>query len=187
MKKQRMKVEIVDLTEENLSNAPEWKSHPYSCKYCIYWEYPEECIQPFKEKKEDMIEMKLKWLRNTRENFGNCGKIIYVDEKAIGFTQYATLEFLPRSSHFQTVPPGNDAVLISCLFIAKREYRRLGLGSQLLQSIIDELRERGVNAIETFARKESSENPSGPVEFYLKNGFRIFRDNPEVPIMRLDL
>ncbi|MCX7785984.1 MAG: hypothetical protein N2201_07195 [candidate division WOR-3 bacterium] len=44
-----MRVKIVNLTEENLLDAPQWDAHPVSCKYCIYWEYPEECIDPKKE------------------------------------------------------------------------------------------------------------------------------------------
>ncbi len=36
-----MDVQIVELTEENLVQAPEWDSHPYSCKHCLYWEHPE--------------------------------------------------------------------------------------------------------------------------------------------------
>jgi len=78
-------------------------------------------------------------------------------------------------------------VLISCLFIAQKEYRGRGLGKQLLQSIIEDLRKRGVKAVETFARKNNPNNPSGPVEFYLKNGFKIHRDDPEYPLMRLEL
>jgi hypothetical protein len=49
------------------------------------------------------------------------------------------------------------------------------------------LRKRGVKAVETFARKNNPNNPSGPVEFYLKNGFRVLRDDPEFPLMRLEL
>ena len=50
-----MNIEIVNLTEENLIDAPEWPAHPYSCTYCICWESPEECIDPAKEKKDDMM------------------------------------------------------------------------------------------------------------------------------------
>jgi len=41
-----MKIELVNLIEENLRDAPEWGSYPFSCKYCIYWEFSEECIDP---------------------------------------------------------------------------------------------------------------------------------------------
>ena len=182
-----MKFEVVDLTEENLRDAPEWESHPFSCKYCIYWEFPEECIDLAMERKENRIQKKLKWLRSTYQDFGNCGKMIYVNEKTAGYAQYAPPGLLPRSADYHSGLPSDDAVLISCLFIPHQEFRGLGLGSRLLQSIIDDLRKREIRAVETFARKGNPNSPSGPVEFYLKNRFRIHKDDKEFPLMRLDL
>ncbi len=181
-----MKIDIVDLTVGNLNDAPEWNSHPFSCKYCIYWEFPEECIDPAMEKKEDMLRKKLIWLQNTQNTFGNCGKIAYINGKPAGYAQYAPPKFLPNSVNYSLLP-SDDAVLISCLFIPQKEFRRCGVGSKLLQSIIDDLRKRGVKAVETFARKGRAENPSGPVEFYLRNGFTIYKDDEEFPLMRLEL
>ena len=182
-----MRIEIVNLTRENLKDAPEWKTHPFSCKYCIYWEFPEECIDSAREKKKDMFRKKLKWLRNTNKIFGNCGKIVYANGLPVGYAQYAPPGLFPRSNDYQSGPLSDDAVLISCLFIPEKEFRRVGLGSQLLKSIIDDLRERGIRAVETFARKGNPENPSGPVTFYLKKGFKVFKDDKEFPLMRLDL
>lgn len=181
-----MKIEIVNITPVNLADAPEWDSHPFSCKYCIYWEFPEECIDPAKEKRESMLEKKLNWLRNTNKAFGNCGMIAYMVGKPAGYAQYAPPRFLPGSAHYQ-LRPSDDAVLISCLFVPDKGLRQSGVGSQLLQSIIDDLRERGVKAVETFARKDESNNPSGPMEFYLRNGFRVHEDDKEFPLMRLGL
>ncbi len=180
-----MNVEIVSLTEENLVEAPEREEYPFSCKYCLYWEFPEGCIEL--KRKEDLLAKKLDWLRNARSSFGDCGKIMYVDGKPIGYAQYAPPKMLPLSAKYPSGPPSEDTVLIACLFIAQKEYRRLGLGRKLLQRIIEDLRKRGIKAVETFARKNDPNNPSGPIEFYLKNGFRVFRDDPEFPLMRLEL
>lgn len=182
-----MCVEIVSLTEENLVEAPEWDEHPFSCKYCIYWEFPEECVEPSREDREKMLAKKINWLRSVRNMFGDCGKLVYVDGKPVGYAQYAPPKKLPLSAEYPAGPPSGDAVLISCLFIAEKEYRRRGLGKQLLQSIIEDLRKRGVKAVETFARRNNPNNPSGPMEFYLKNGFRVLRDDPGFPLMRLEL
>lgn len=181
-----MKIEVVDLTVGNLKDAPEWNSHPFSCKYCIYWEFPEESIDPAMEKKEDKLRKKLIWLRNAQSAFDNCGKILYVNGKPAGYAQYAPPKLLPNSANYPSLP-SDDAVLISCLFIPEKGLRRSGVGSQLLQSIIDDLRKRGVKAVETFARKGRLDNPSGPVEFYLRNGFRVYKDDKEFPLMRLEL
>ncbi|MBO3797907.1 MAG: GNAT family N-acetyltransferase [Thermoproteota archaeon] len=182
-----MRVEIVSLTEENLIQAPEWGEHPFSCKYCIYWESPKECVDPSKEIREETLAKKLNWLRSVRTMFGECGKLLYVDGKPVGYAQYAPPETLPLSAEYSAGPPSRDAVLISCLFIAEKEYRGRGLGKLLLESIIEDLRKRGFKAVETFARRNNPNNPSGPVEFYLKNGFRVLREDPEFPLMRLEL
>lgn len=41
--------------------------------------------------------------------------------------------------------------------------------------------------METFVRKGNAENPSGPVEFYLRHGFEILRDDLEFPLLRFSL
>jgi len=182
-----MKIQIVNLTEENLTDIPEWSTHPFSCKYCIYWEYPEDCVAPATEERRDMIRRKLKWFKHVRTAWGNCGKLVYADGLSVGYAQYAPSAYLPRSADYDSGPPSEDAVLISCLFIPNAQFRRQRVGSELLRNIVDELRQRSIQAIETFARKGKPENPSGPVEFYLTNGFTIFRDDKEFPLMRLDL
>jgi hypothetical protein len=182
-----MNAKIVDLTGKTLIDAPEWASHPFSCKYCIYWEFPEECVDPATEQKKDVIEKKLGWLRRVNSGWGNCGKIVYLDGQSVSYAQYAPSRYLPRSADYDSGPPSDDAVLISCLFIPQRPFRRLGIGSHLLGSIISELAKRREKAIETFARRGSCDNPSGPIELYLGSGFRIHKDGKEFPLMRLDL
>jgi len=181
-----MKIEIINLTSDNLKDAPEWNSHPYSCKYCIYWEFPEECIDPEKEKKEEILQRKIVWLKNTQMQFGNCGKLLYVNGESTGYVQYAPPKFLPNSFRY-SVQPSDDAVLISCLFIVPKKLRHSKLGTKLLKSVIDDLRSRKIRMTETFARKFSPENPSGPIEFYLRNRFKIYKDNKEFPLMRFEL
>jgi GNAT superfamily N-acetyltransferase len=175
-----MKIEIIDLTYENLQDVPE------CCKYCLYWEFPEECVDSSKGKKQ-MFERKLGWLRETSQTFGNCGKLANLDSRYVGYAQYAPAAFLPNSGEYPAGPPSEDAVLISCLFIPDKENQRLGVGSQLLKGIIDDLKDRDIKAVETFARKLSPNNPSGPLEFYLANGFKIARDDAEFPLVRLEL
>lgn len=45
----------------------------------------------------------------------------------------------------------------------------------------------GLRAVETFARRGSPNNPSGPLEFYLKQGFKVKADDEFLPLLRLDL
>jgi GNAT superfamily N-acetyltransferase len=182
-----MNIQIVNLTEENLTDAPEWSTHPFSCKYCIYWEYPEQHVDQAAEEKAVMIQRKLAWLKRVNTEWGDCGKIGYLDRQPIAYAQYAPPDYLPIAADYDSGPASDDAVLVSCLFIPDKRFRRMRIGAQLLHSIVAELRQRKEKAMETFARKGSSDNPSGPVEFYLVEGFRIFRDDKEFPLVRLDL
>lgn len=182
-----MAIQVVELTGENILEAPEWAGHPSSCKYCLYWEDPQETTASAPSRREESLQRKRAWFDYTRRDWGPCGKLLYVDGQAIGYAQYAPPKHLPGAAGYPAGPPSEDAVLVSCLFIPDREFRGLGLGYELLRTILGELRGRRVNAIETYARRGSAENPSGPFEFYVRQGFRVFKDDQEFPLVRLDL
>lgn len=173
-----MKVNIVDSDSENFEDIPE------PCRYCLYWEFPRDCEKNLK--KNIAEEMKKKWFEATLKSFRGCGKIIYVDGKATGYTQYAPSSYLPNANNYD-LKPDKTAVFISCLYIPSENMRKKGLGTNLLKSIIKASKKQGIKALETFTRKGNSNNPSGPVEFYLKNGFRIAKDHQEFPLVRLEL
>jgi GNAT superfamily N-acetyltransferase len=182
-----LSVKVVDLNVENLEKVPEVEYIPYSCKYCLYWEFPEEHNRiPFNDKKERFCK-KLEWLYGVSKSFGNCGKIVYLNDEMVGYSEYAPPNFLPNSKTYPSGPPDSDAILIACLYIFRKDARRLGIGQILLEKIILELKNRNFKAVETFARKGYVENPSGPIRFYIKNGFKIHKDDQEFPLMRLEL
>ena len=118
---------------------------------------------------------------------GSCGKLLFVGNAVVGYAQYAPAQFLPGAREYPAGPVSEDAVLLACLFIPKPKFRGRGLGSLFLEAILEELSARGIQAVETFARRGSAENPSGPVEFYLRHGFSVLRDDPEFPLLRRDL
>jgi len=182
-----MKIVIANLTEDNLRDTPNWEAPPFSCRYCIYWEYAEGRVDPAAETQDSIIRKKIDWLRRTNDQFGNCAKIAFADGVAAGYAQYGPPEFFPNTASYPAGPASPEAVFISCLFVPQNRFRRLGLGSQLLNAILDELRQSGIQAVETFARKGRADNPSGPVEFYLKHGFRTYRDDAEFPLLHLVL
>ena len=54
-------------------------------------------------------------------------------------------------------------------------------------AVIADLRDRGFKAVETFARRGFANNPSGPIELYLKKGFKIKDETDlEFPLIRLE-
>jgi len=182
-----MDIAIVSLTEATLGAAPVWDSPPYSCRYCLYWEYPEECVDPALEVPAERFQRKIEWLRRCRASFGDCGALAYVDGRPAAYAQYAPAAWLPGAAQYPAGPPSGDAVLLSCLFIPEAKCRGRGLGRRLLEHIVADLRARDLAALETFGRKGRADNPSGPAEFYLAHGFQIVRDDAEFPLLRLEV
>jgi len=183
----KVEINIQDINESNLEDIPE------SCRGCVYWEFPED----FEKGKQDSslkgeLELKKKeWFKQTIKEFGTCGKIVYHNDTPIAFAQYAPSSRLPNVNAYESKPVGTleeSVVFLSCLYITDNAFRGKGIGETLLQTIIEDLRRRGFRSIETFARRSDAENPSGPMAFYIRNGFHIKdKTNPEFPLMRLYL
>lgn len=184
---ERIEIDVEDIRESNLTDIPE------PCRGCLYWEYPET----FKEGKKDRgktLELEAKkseWFAQTMKEFGTCGKIVYYEGTPIAYAQYASSTRFPKIESYQSKPAGKleeGVVFLSCLYICDKRMRRQDIGTQLLQNIIEDLRRRGFKAIETFACRSGTDNPSGPMMFYVRNGFHIKdKSDPELPLMRLYL
>ena len=170
---------IEDVTSSN------FKEIPIPCKYCLYWQtsnsFNAETLKPEMESK------KREWLEKMVKDFGNCMKIVYLSNVPIGFIQYAPPKFFPRTNTYVSGPPSQDAVFLACLYIANKEARGKGFGTRMLENLIAELKEKGFKAVETFARKDSANNPSGPLKLYLKKGFKIEREKDDYPLVRLEI
>jgi len=155
------------------------------CGHCLYW----QTFGPFNEKelKPEMMHRKREWFNKAIREFGNCGFIAYLDGVPIGFIQYALTRFFPRVKDYASGPSSEDAVFLTCLYISDENSRGRGLGTLMLEKLIAELRKRKFKAVETFARKNSENNPSGPLELYLKHNFEINNDRDEFPLVRFEL
>lgn len=179
-----MKAVVKDITRENLDDIPE------PCRSCVYWELLEDS-EKAKLLRSELVRKKKEWFLQTLREFGNCGKIVYYNNSVVGYAQYGLVTHLPNISGYGSKLVGgleDGTVFLSCLYITQRALRGRGIGMKLLESIILDLKKRSFKAIETFARKGSSNNPSGPIEIYLKKGFQIKDEtNPEFPLVRLEL
>ncbi len=170
---------IEDVTNNNFEEIP------VPCRYCLYWQtsnaFNMETLKPeIESKKRD-------WFEKVVKEFGNSMRIVYFSNVPMGFIQYATPRFLSRTNTYISGPPSEDAVFLACLYIVNKEARGKGFGTRMLQSVIAEVKERGFKAIETFARKDSPNNPSGPLKLYLKNGFKIKKEKDDYPLVRLEI
>ena len=172
----------MDINGSDYADIPDDYFTHSSCISCLYWENGSTSKAQKTEEKEAE---KRRWFNRISLVFGPSGKLAYQNGIVVGWAQYAPRSCFPKASAYHTTP-SDDAYLISCLAI-RPEYRHRGIGEILLRAIIDYLRARGLKAVETFARKENANNPSGPVELYLKAGFRTKSDDEFIPLLRLEL
>lgn len=171
-------------------NFEEVKNHnilivPEPCRFCLYWQTSGE-LQHYASK-YDIKKEKIKWLNTVEKTFGKSVEIARLDGIPIGFMQYAPAKYFPRVKEYASGPPSNDAIFIACLYILNKEERRKGYGTLMLEKLLKELDARNLRAVETFARIDSENNPSGPLSFYLKHGFKVVRQNDDFPLVRLKL
>jgi len=180
-----MRVCIREITQENVKDIPE------PCRTCLYWENPTFIGEKLSQTEKARCETeKAAWFIKILKMFGNCGKIIYVDNKPVGYAQYSTANRLPNTQEYgaKKLETTEDVVFISCLYISNESSRGKGLGERLLDEVVKGLKRRGFKAVETFARKGSANNPSGPVELYLKKGFKVVEEiAPDFALIRLKL
>ena len=185
----QMKISIADIKQANVKDIPE------PCKACLYWENPNAVEQgkqkPTLAKKGRLEAEKASWFLETLEEFGNCGKILYVDTKPAGYAQYSTANRFPNTREYASKKleiAAENVAFISCLYISNKNLRGKGLGVKLLDDVIADLQTRGFKAVETFVSKNSANNPSGPIELYMKKGFHVKEDiNSDFALVRIDL
>ena len=183
-----MHVEIADLSEAVLEHVPDWSdhgsAHDAECRFCLYWEEPDRSKWP--RPLHEREGLKREWVRRVPADFGACGKLAFVGSEAVGFCQFSPPTHLPNVTSYACGPPSSDAVFVACLFVGS-EHRGHGVGSALLRAVVAELSSRGVAAVETFARRGSADNPSGPLGFWLKHGFTVVREDDGFALVRRKL
>jgi GNAT superfamily N-acetyltransferase len=182
-----MRLEIEDVCEADLQQLPDWSSASHGpdagCRFCLYWE------QPGFEGRDLAIEeresAKRRWFREVAAEFGCCGKIARAESALVGYSQFAPARYLPQAAEYACGPASDDAAFISCLYV--HDQRGRGIGTALLQAVLHGLQDREVKSVETFARKGSANNPSGPLRFWLKHGFSIIREDADFALVRKEL
>lgn len=185
-----MKIEIRDINEQSFGDIlPE-------CRRCLYWEAPDKYGRDEKGNPRvtegEAIEIKQGWFERAGEMMGSCGKLLYADGKSVGYAQYGYPHLLEKVTEYtrELFSPGPDGILISCLYI-QAGYQGKGLGTRLLQAVIEDLRERDYKILETYSRDDSANNCSGPTVLYEENDFKAVEKKKSgdgtFSLMRLEL
>lgn len=111
-------ITVVDLDEKNVDDALDVCTFPSVRNESSY---------------RKGCEIRKKWLMNLYRTVGPCAKIAYIANKPVGAIEYTPLHVIP---YFRT--KRRDALYIHCMYVPKR-YRHRGVGSALLDSVINEM------------------------------------------------
>ncbi|OEU90263.1 GCN5 family acetyltransferase [Streptomyces abyssalis] len=172
--------QLVPLTLDNLTDLPG------RCRACVFWELDPVSGEAAARAGRPEVE-KESWISAVLLEWGSCGRVVYVDEKPVGFVLYAPPAYVPRSFAFPTSPVSPDAVQLMTAWL-KPECQGQGLGRVIVQTVAKDLLRRGFKAIEAFGSARWTEPAClVPADHLLSVGFKTVRPHHSFPRMRLEL
>jgi GNAT superfamily N-acetyltransferase len=172
--------QLVPLTLDNLPDLPG------RCRACVFWELDPVSGEAAARAGRPEAE-KEAWISAVLLEWGSCGRVVYVDEKPVGFVLYAPPAYVPRSLAFPTSPVSPDAVQLMTAWL-KPGFQGQGLGRVIVQTVAKDLLRRGFRAIEAFGDARWTEPACViPAEHLLSVGFKTVRPHHLYPRMRLEL
>jgi GNAT superfamily N-acetyltransferase len=172
--------QLVPLTLDNLADLPG------RCRACVFWELDPVSGEAAVRTGRPEVE-KESWISAVLLEWGSCGRVVYVDERAVGFVLYAPPAYVPRSVAFPTSPVSPDAVQLMTAWLMP-EFQGQGLGRVIVQTVAKDLLRRGFKAIEAFGNARWTEPAClVPADHLLSVGFKTVRPHHSFPRMRLEL
>jgi hypothetical protein len=135
-------------------------------------------------------------MEKIEDDWGAWGAVYHDDDgRLLGSMQFGPARMFPRASELPAGPPSDDAVLVTCAYLAERSTP--WVMQSLFLTAIGEAREREAGALETFAyRYPEGENAYErfevhrtvfPRDFLADLGFRTLRALGRVELCRLEL
>ncbi len=102
------------------------------------------------------------------------GYLGYVAGAPVGWMQAGPRDEMPKIAATMHVEPNPDVWAVSC-FLVLDGYRGQGIGRRLFGAVLDDLRSRGVGAVEGYPRRGVGHRPqalwTGPEALYVDDGF----------------
>jgi len=117
------------------------------------------------------IKLKRQWLREMLRKYGSFAKIAYHKNKPV-----AQILYYPEEADITRAFKRKDVIVINCVYNPTAEAQKLGIGTKLLQSVIQDAKQRrtclGNRPCKFILAKAFNTGELLPLpEFYKKNGF----------------
>jgi hypothetical protein len=170
---------VVGLTRATLPSAPT------VCQSCVWW-----------QSRGNKTASKERWVEKAEEDWGEWGTVYYGDDgRVLGSMQYGPSHLFPRAHDLPAGPPSDDAVVITCSYLAggAAEF----VERSLVLAAIGEARDKGAQALEAFAYRYAAGETTEerflvhrtvfPRDFLEDFGFVTLRTQGRVELCRLEL
>ncbi len=178
---------FVELREDTLDLVPK---HFFpeggamsDCTRCLYWERPDLFGQVEGEPAE---KIKTEWFKDVLADVDICGMVALRGHRTVAWARFAPVGKLPGLSAYSGIRPSPEAIFLACFAVSPSERGR-GTGARFLRVVLSELAVRGWPTVETYARRSSANNPSGPLQLYVSAGFEAVGGEQDFPLLRLEL
>jgi hypothetical protein len=158
---------------------------PTVCQSCVWW-----------QSRAGRAEDKQRWIEKAEDAWGSWGGVYRDDDgRALGTMQFGPAGLFPRAAELPAGPPSDDAVLVTCAYIADRHSP--WVMQSLFLTAIGEAKDRGASALEAFAYRYPEGETSYerfhvhktvfPRDFLSDFGFQTVRSLGRVELARLEL
>ena len=167
---------------------------------CVYWQTDTDPGEISASIGDPEFE-KEAWISRVSLEWGVCGQEATHDGRAAAAVFYSPPAMVPRADSFPTAPVGADAVLLAGLI--NEDDAPAGVLTTLLETMVDDLRRRGIKAVEAFGLNSAAgSGNTGVIEsrdacgaascvpsagFLVEHGFTVVAEHEVYPRLRLDI
>lgn len=170
---------VAGLTRGTIASAPS------VCRGCVWW-----------QSRGNKTASKERWMERAEDDWGEWGSVYYDDDgRVLGSMQYGPAALFPRAADLPAGPPSDDAVLVTCAYLAGGA--AVFVEQSLLLAAIGEARDKGARALEAFAYRYPETRSTYerflvhrtvfPGDFLEDFGFTSIRRKGRVELCRLEL
>lgn len=156
------------------------------CSPCTYWQtVPHNGHRP----DPDPLALLAEWVREVTDDWGPPGRIVYVDGAPIGHVLIAPARHVPRLAAFATGPSDPSTLMLVTVAVSDASRDR-GVRKSLVQAAAKDALRHKARSLDAIGARPAAlgHHPCIPEVAALERaGFRVEREHPTYPRLRLDL
>lgn len=155
-----------------------------ACAPCTFWQ---TVPRNGHSGPHEPLELLAEWVETVTSDWGSPGRVAYLDGQPVGHVLFAPARYVPRLAAFPTSPSDLSTLM---LVTAVTTPEHSALRKTLVQAAAKDALTHRARSLEAVGARPLAVSRHGcvlDVAFLEKVGFRIERDHPAYPRLRIDL